>query len=121
MADIYLHNVRDEDVALLHQFIIRKYLFEQGIIPPRQRISELRNEMLRGYIKKFADEERETTAAFVITEGEISILMTRLRKKHIETWLIPGDDQIILVVPRSEVEEVEKSLVNLPIKHRREY
>ena len=62
MTDIYLHSCNVQDVALFNQFVARKLLFEQGIVPPQQIVSQHRNEMLRSYIKSIADNERATTA-----------------------------------------------------------
>ncbi len=118
MPDIYLHSISADDFALFHQFVCRKLLFEQGIIPPRQVVSQHRNEILRAYIKSVADEERITTAGFHVEAAEqegYQRLLTVLRNKEIETWALHVrlENKILLIVPRGSVQETAGSINKL--------
>lgn len=120
MADIYLHEVSEEDLRMFDQSVIRQYLFEQGIIPPKNTISQRRNELLRSYIKRIADDERSTTAGYELwfTKGNgaaeaLDDLFLRLRKRNIPFWLIPAavssshniGELTRLVIPRENMQD----------------
>ena len=118
MADIYLHSINEQDLALFNQFVARKLLFEQGIVPPKQIVSQHRNEMLRSYIKSIADNERTTTAGFHIEATEQAgyrRLLTTLANKKIATWAlnVALENKILLIVSREDAAEVQASVTNL--------
>jgi len=116
MADIYIHGISHDDLMLFNQFVARKYLFEQGAIPPRQVLAQRRNELIRAYIKSVADDERTTTAGFHIVpaeEGSIKILWNLLNNKQIPHWPLSQEKKMLLVVPRENAAEVQTSITRL--------
>ncbi len=116
MADIYIHGISSQDLNLFNQFVARKYLFEQGAVPPRQVLAQRRNELIRAYIKSVADDERTTTAGFHVVPAEeksLKSLIDLLNNKKIPSWPLSSDKRILLVVPRENALEVQSSITRL--------
>ncbi len=116
MADIYIHGINSDDLALFNQFVARKYLFEQGAVPPRQVLAQRRNELIRAYIKSVADDERTTTAGFHVVPAKdksLKPLIDLLNNKKIPSWPLSSDKKLLLVVPRENAAEVQGSITKL--------
>lgn len=117
MADIYIHGISSQDLDLFNQFVARKYLFEQGTVPPKQVLAQRRNELIRAYIKSVADDERTTTAGFHVVPAELGEslkpLIDLLNNKQIPSWPLSSDEKILLVVPRENALEVQASITRL--------
>ena len=113
--DIYLHDVLEEDMAMLDQEVMRHALLEKGVKLTPHRVGVARNELIRCLIHKEAGIERTTTAGYAIkSESDLAGLpMTH--------WLIPNGKGTSLVVPKPDAKECELWLRKMRIRFERIY
>lgn len=116
-TDIYLHDIGPEDVKLFDQVLARKMVMETGVLPAKQVVAQRRNDTIRAWIKKTADQERTATAGLVLRfvrggPEPATNAMSRFREKFkvLLTELSLDGAELRLVVDRSELEKIRSYL-----------